>query len=818
MKSLRILMLIFVISNSLWSAQPVEKHRLPPITHYYSAAQFNSITNGAQHAPLLILFDQENNEPAESNNIALTSSLAYSLSNPHHFAPILVSGYLLKNLLIRTQTYEPSHFHATNQMSITLKTIMDRSLFVSLFWSIYDVPGSHFVLVVPKLINDLFGMTGKNLGLKKLPSLNHLIPQIVVSGPQKNNPYQPLISWLNKNKPTKNIPEKISSDALQKSLSYDITADLEKIFVNKLDDSTPIWDIFMDGHGDIKPAIIANLLPQDFNKMLTFFDRKIKTGIVYVYSCFAGGENRKLLETTQDGVQTNHNYIIILGSISNSIVLSLAEHLYQNIVNFFSLAGAIEDKGTSIDNLILQITQFSTTAGSYHGATGFPQIWFPGGYGFQTSQIVDQALTLGNVSLRTHKENNQPIDATHVLIVLVYPQVIDVSINIAPYNMQSIINKEWKNLAFIFENSFFSNISMQMQQTIIDILKAEKLLPDYLSQLPASALANNSSNPNYYLYPQFISMAPHAAQYWFSNITISSMQNNRQVAGGVLQFIRDAFFDPSKESEHTYFIETLTGMNDISLTLAASRLLANIKTKHPLEQVLKQHANKTITLKNVIADPYNPEISFQFDNTAWILEESNYTDDPTKQMRWNFKSVNSKDYETRFKARVEKLKHNGVTTSQKNISTILREKQRQILLKKAVELKKKQEEVDAAKKAATAPVVAPQPPVTAPQPKTISTAPTAPAPAPVATTKLPEAKPQAQTVPSQPQPAPIKQPVKLAPKIQPAPAKQPVKLQPKTVPVKPAPVKLTPTAKPAPAKPLTLKPKTVPAAAQPKAP
>lgn len=750
------LLLVLAVFN-VYTFQPPVKPSLAPKTkqpylealkQYYSQANLSTITNGKQHAPLLILFDPVNNEPENSDIPSLTATLTFSLINSSY--PILVSGYLLKNLLIRARTYDSSNFHSKNKASIFLKKIFEQAEFTASVWSVFDVPESPFVLLMPKVITDLFARTNKKLGIKSLPSLDNFLPDKIQGA--LTNQYQELISWLEKNKPVKPTLTLSDSEEFRKLFSYDITPHLERIFDNKQDDSTAIWDIFFEGHGFIKPPIIGGLTPEYFNKILSFFDQKIKTGILFVRSCSAGGQNRTLLETSQDGIQTRHNFTLILGSISDSISVPTLYGRKKMITDFFNLAGFIQDRGTSINNLIRSIVDFNIGPFSYHGATGFPQIWFPGGYGFQTPQIVDKALTIGNVFLRIHKENRQPIIIDNILVVLLYPQIIDVELMVSPFNLEANLEKKWNNFAFLFENSFFANTSESTIQSVINELKEEQLLPNYLLKLPAIAQEKSSENPNYYIYPQIISMAPRAdAKYIFSHIKISTELQGKQIAGGVLQFIRDAFFDPSRETDHDYYIDTLTGTNDISLTLAASRILAKHKDKHPLEEILKDRINKEITLKNVVIGPYHNHISFQIDGTTWLFGNIELTKDPSKEMRWNFKRrIDSENYEKAYNSNKEKI-ISGTSISQKSISEVLYKSNAKILLKKAVELKQKQEEFEKAKKSAE------QKAILTPNPVAASSQ-----PAPARTTEprgtpLPKAGTAARPLParaSQPQPVP----------------------------------------------------------------
>ena len=642
---------------------------------YYIKGNLTSLDKKGQrrHAAMKILIDEQNKERVDSNNAPFTSELVLSLQDESF--PLIISAHLLKNLLIRTRTYDPSNFHSQNKRSTELKEHMDKVKLVSSQWELYDVPQSQFILLIPKDFSYLF--QGKNLGLKQLSSLDKLIPENDQNQKLTDYPYKELIDWLEQNK--KIIPFS--------------PKDLDQIFISN-SDATPIWDFYIGGHGEFEPSIIANLSPAALNSMLSFFDNKIKTGIIYVSSCYAGGKNRTLLETTKDGVQTNHNFIIIIGSIADSIVISQVQVSNDSLSVFFNNAGFIQDKGDSVNNLLNQLTSFVPTPQAPHGATGIPQVWFPGGYGFQTPNIGKQVLSLGNVFVTTHKENNQPIAIENKIVTLVYPSVIDVPLRIQPFSMGFIVKKEWHDFPLVYEPNFFVNIDLQTQKKILDQLKTEGALPPYLYQLPELAHVQNASNPNYYLYPQFISMMTPYARHSFSNISISTKIGNQQVAQGVLQFIREGFFDATKANKQNYFIDTLTGDNDISLTLAASRLLSNTQDKHALEQLLQDRANKEITLKNVMLQAPDWLIAFQVDGipVAWLFTRNDFSKDPTKEMRWNFWPMDPKEYEELYKANKQKLiAAPAGEPSQKSITEILKQKHAEIMLKKAVELKKKQE-------------------------------------------------------------------------------------------------------------------------------
>ncbi len=776
----------FVLSivGSMQSAsKPVKKPApkppkpyIEPFKTYYEKGALAAIPNGKQHAAMKILIDLLHAEPVDGKNIAITNGLALDLSNNEF--PILVSSYLLKNLIVRTRNYGPENPHSNNERSIALKNIFGPVFLLTDNWDLYDVPQSQFILLVPKKFSALY--QGKNLGIKPLPSLNHLLPSFDTLTNKRvsstDYPYKELIDWLEQNKkvmplpPSKSFPSLEAFNSLMQN-NINIAQDLEKIFINKTDDTTPIWDFFINGHGTVNPPLISGIIPSIFNAMLSFFDNKIKTGIIYVLTCSAGGENRTLLETTKEGVQTNHNFIFILGSISNSIAIAGDRTLHALVNRFFNNAGFIQDKGTSFTNLLRSLVELTPDELSPHGATTFPQVWFPGGNGFQTPNVIDGSLSLGNVYLKLKKENKQSIEVDDELIVLTYPKIVDVPIIIYPKNFGMIIPKSYGNYSFVYESGFFTNVDTSKQIAVIEQLKTEKILPQYLSQLPELAKVKNPANPNYYLYPKFISMTGQNPVHVFSQITIyTSFTGQGQKGQGILQCIRDSFIQVNQTEikissiSEKYFIESLTGANDISLTLAAARLLVGHKDKHPLEILLKDR--KGIELKNIIIQSPDMYVAFQIDNTAWAISQAAFPTD-SKELRWNFKQIPIAEHLDLYKSSKEKLLGGlPVTIAQKSISDVLAQKQKQILLEKALELKKQQ--------AAAQPTPATAPTQAAPVQVGVAPAQQPAAPAPVPSTK---AAPN-------PTPTPAKSPL-LQPTTKPAPAVQP---------------KLTPTAKPAPAK------------------
>lgn len=98
----------------------------------------------------------------------------------------------------------------------------------------------------------------------------------------------------------------------------------------------------------------------------------------------------------------------------------------------------------------------------------------------------------------------------------------------------------------------------------------------------------------------------------------------------------------------------------------------------------------------MIISPYHNHISFQIEGTTWQFGNTQMIKDANKQMRWNFKKIDSENYEKAYKATKEKIITDNL--GQKSISAVLQEKQRQATFKKETEIKRKNAAESAVKK------------------------------------------------------------------------------------------------------------------------
>lgn len=670
--------------------QLIEEDKARKKEVYYDAAHLRELDQKKiqKHAPMLIIIDELQEETEVSDSIAMTEELSYAIKRQLY--PVLVTASVLRNLLVRMDPKVKQQSEKNNEIQEFTPQITAQN------WKIFNVPNSQFVLLVPVNFLNIYG---SNLGIKPLPELTNLM---------KDPSNFILKAWLDKKK--KIIPfSKI---------------DLEKVFVSKSDNTgIPTWDFIVAGHGLDNPPIIANLKPATINEMFHFFDTKIKTGIVLIISCYAGGSNRKLLETTQAGIQINHNFVLILGSVANETVTVTYPKDYDYANLFFNNAAQIQDKGASFDILWEDLAQakiFSSKE-SVHGLENIPQVWFPGGVGFQSANIPDLVFPLGNVLLKKHKENNEPIIIIGDALVLIYPTVIDVPLIVYPTSVSNALNKKsWVNIPHVFEPSFTENnfelaFSQQNQNRLgllIDYLLVPRMTRTvgtmYLDALQHLLLDS--------LYPKFISLNTTGSGHLFKEINVENVlfdESSRIKAYGlgVLHFIRDAFLDVGLTSQPSiYFIDKLSGFNDISLVLEGSRMVRRESKKNLLEEYLQNLIDQNIILENVMILINNGglkfTIYFAIGDTYWQYTSAQAEEDAKTSNWWNFRLMGDvrSSYDKDYQKYKNQLVQKPESINQKSISAILDEKHRQERLKQIIELQKKQEAISKGKK-----TVLPQP-------------------------------------------------------------------------------------------------------------
>ena len=641
-----------------------QKYTLEPrkIEPYYTKENLERLRKqGIQlHAPCIVIFDIKNKEnPSINTHGALTLHLFEEIQNLS--MPIITSNSILFNLLERAETIDDRK-HPENKYYSLFKLLFSE-------WQVYKTLSSQLIILIPKRFSDNYSEMG--IKFSNLENLSHLLPG-AWHGTQKIENYRPLQQAIS-------LPLEILSP-------IDIVHEFNSIFLTKDDislEKVPIWDFIFEGHGTTYPKpTIVGLSSDQINEIFSFIDQKLNAGIIYLLSCNAGGKNLSLLQFEKFGVTRNHNFILIVGAITDSPTALIDSS--DMCVIFFNLAAQLADKGESLNNLLNSITLKNPGIHSVN----IPQIWLPNGMGFQTCNIDKNIFVLGNVLAKTYLDEKQTILISNKVAVLVYaPSIFDLSVFPATPQLELIkleIEKKkmkiWPLLPMIHESYFWKDVTVP--QKLAAQKQLQKEFPKFLKKYTSL------------FFPQFISMIP-------GSYTNNHFNEIFLLKGGIINFIRDSFLDIAQRTSAKFFyIEKLHGINDISLLIQASRLKRGINEPHLLEKLLVTKKNKTITLdKVIIYTQFNPstyanefKIMFSIDNTAWEFSDKDITNRWFKTYSWNFIPTDLKKLYEFFNKMYESIKKETFVPepAQKPISQVLKQKQAEI--KRKQELHKQQKE------------------------------------------------------------------------------------------------------------------------------
>lgn len=248
--------------------------------------------------------------------------------------------------------------------------------------------------------------------------------------------------------------------------------------------SSPIWNIIIHGHGQ-KNSIIGGLSIENMQKVLLFLNNNINVGTLLIESCSAGGINSSLLQLDQtigNNTLIQLHYTLIIGSISDEP--TYADNASSTKwMHFFSKASSEESLADIIK--ILNVQQKSKL--DPFGSANIPQVWIPGGFGFQTYQVDKRIKIISKALTIAHEDENRPIEIPQETeVVLVYPQVVNVPL---------ILRKPWPE--FISMMKTLDKKDLYFKELILDTkADASELLKE--GTLPWTE-SNHRSNFNWHV-------------------------------------------------------------------------------------------------------------------------------------------------------------------------------------------------------------------------------------------------------------------------------------------------------------------------------
>jgi hypothetical protein len=638
------------------------------------------------HIPLIFIMEQDEGETPSMKAIGPeTRDFEQAIQNGN--AAILVSQPIFYNYVYRIENWNDEKHHENQFLKDSFLSKENWDLYVPHDMH-YFVKDYQLYLLIPRTLKNLF--TSEIFNTNALKRLD-ILPS------NENYNYSLLIEQL-----------KPHAEKKQEKSAKEIAHDLKQIFATipiqskrkarsfaiqrKETWQTPIWDIYLSGHGDPQPdPIIANLTPRELQEFLTFFNNHIRVGVLIVASCYAGGNLPEIQfkqDFNNDKILTPLNFIIIVNSVGDipthglqrSLLLMTNKFFFAKIFEITQNLG--NDVQHSLQYLLSVLGEYNKVPEDIHAQANIPQIILPGGIEIQSLTINDAVMVLGKVKAHVAELENKPILVLpkklnkepafdRELNLLVYPQIIKAplilrSSHLPPsVNLRKLAQKQWKNLP-----------------TFSDIITAHKEFFDIESEIIFDEeIKIKNLEENQYLYPNIISMIHGNASHYFSTMIVEG--DAVEGSGGVLMAIRDAFCNMTERPTlKKFYIDTLQGPNDISLIMKAMRALSGEQDPKPIEVELPGDG-EMITLRKVfITTQGEPRmvmtIEFQLGAKVWEYRyDSSYWESPEifKPKWWNFtENKDFANYEKKFKTAISQILKNitslRVKKKQKPLSSI----------------------------------------------------------------------------------------------------------------------------------------------------
>lgn len=587
-----------------------------------TVAQEEAAAQAELHVPLCMFIDEgsETESPKEERVYAVTRSVSQAFIQKA--APIILSHGLLYNIIHRKN----------NNMN---KDILSNTSLLKSEWDLFFVAETQFFLALPKKFKKYI----EYFNYQQFEDLTHLLPA-------DNEPglYSQLLSKI---MTYKNLP-RVTKTNFERIFNWKKFKDND---ISK--DSSPIWDIFINGHGERfkENKYIAAMTIETFKDFLDFLNTNMTIGVLMVSSCYSGGVNLQELFATQDFKFSNDlHFPFIVASVGDTPTTGLPD-----LKVLMNEAKQIKSFGENALGKLMRTLHTSPMGDLLdpHGSSTIPQIILPGGIKIQTLYPENDVSVIGNVMAKRHEFEKKPIityektfkdktgrfktqEKNAVKNILIYPTRINVPLYIKPVPEQD--------------------------QSVQAIDFALQTLPSNM-QLRKSNISVVSD-----LFPAILSMVQGESTHQFKNVVLSD-KNGKYGLGNILDFIRHSFLGYQADNLMKIFvIDELTGKNDIGLTLAAVRRVQENAIPHPLEEKLKNQSS--ITLKKVIIKKRIEAVpnqvgerafqakggcSIQFmlnDGSAWRLAH-NFSKPPT--VPWDFKQISVDEHLKQFEEANQKI-------------------------------------------------------------------------------------------------------------------------------------------------------------------
>lgn len=571
-----------------------------------------------KHGQFIMLYDLQEKPEPEDDITSIVGEVGEAFA--HIKKPFMVNTFLLSNFLTR------------NSRAETVDQCCRQSVDWDA-WDAYKVPEEGFIYFVPKAYIQEHPNHGLLLRSEDRVSSD---PQSLMDVVQKR---ESNIFNINILRHVFQVRSKSSIQLFERNQDIKKRLELESSAeLLQEQKQLPIWDIVMSGHGSLEKigvsvpeesTYIAGITVKNVKDMFKFFTNELYVGTVFIETCSVGGRNANLLQF--DRVIGNNtllrlNFTVILGSISDDV--AMATNIGAKWNAFFTFAASA---AWPLGNMLKALNEDTAPSHiSVHGSTNIPQVWIPGGYGFQTYQVDTRVKILSKVLVAAHEDEQRTINIPNTTeVILVYPKKIDVPLKIdlleklmATHDELLMRNTAWHNVPSVVE------LLIDLPEATVSSMQDAPALAGLMTEYPNFRKHAESLIDAAYRYPGFVSMLKSANnEHTIKRIELAvAPSDNSALAGGVMEFIRDACV-PSSAAQlgqspqvlfQTYKINELTGINDISLLLELVRVKEGSEVSE-LENIMRPFIGQTITLENVVVRSVSKivTIEFQFQDVTW---------------------------------------------------------------------------------------------------------------------------------------------------------------------------------------------------------
>lgn len=341
-----------------------------------------------------------------------------------------------------------------------------------------------------------------------------------------------------------------------------------------------IWDIYITGHGSPKSyEHTLGFSHQHIQSLLALFNTTLRVGLVYLSSCYLPGPTmHAILPTKNHSYTPPLQYPVIIHGVYDAPVYGMGGDIQlsgrQRLLNFFNNAASVQDKGASLDHLLVSLVDTDTLNAN------IAQVLLPGQEAYYVFGKHPKVLSLGK-SLHQRKIYEQlPLEINQEM-VLVYEPCIDIPLHV---------------------HSFKRSSQAQIHRRSYDKKdKAVELLPRHDERQR---------------YPQFVCMQQEQGEQdpfnvSFNHIVLYPHDRADKKTTGVFAFISDAFRTFNKQVDlqrisatRSYYIASITGPNDSKHWFNAMGAV-KLSPQDYKDTLMSAQAGNQITLQDIHINYYS---------------------------------------------------------------------------------------------------------------------------------------------------------------------------------------------------------------------